>query len=227
MSEIEIVNGEKEYIKNREKIKVLENLNLKFEKGKLYAIMGESGSGKTTFLNIIGTLDDFTSGKLLIEGKDISHLKEDEKANIRMRKIGFIFQEFYLNPNMTVEENIEQPMYINDQYDKEMIKSRTNELIETVGLSHRKKHFPKELSGGEQQRVAIARALANKPDIILADEPTGNLDKENETKIFEMLKILSQNNKCVIVVSHSNKIEQYADIVLKIKEGNIEINEIS
>ena len=227
MSEIEIVNGEKEYIKNREKIKVLENLNLKFEKGKLCAIMGESGSGKTTFLNIIGTLDDFTSGKLLIEGKDISHLKEDEKANIRMRKIGFIFQEFYLNPNMTVEENIEQPMYINDQYDKEMIKSRTNELIETVGLSHRKKHFPKELSGGEQQRVAIARALANKPDIILADEPTGNLDKENETKIFEMLKILSQNNKCVIVVSHSNKIEQYADIVLKIKEGNIEINEIS
>ena len=227
MSEIEIVNGEKEYIKNREKIKVLENLNLKFEKGKLYAIMGESGSGKTTFLNIIGTLDDFTSGKLLIEGKDISNLKEDEKANIRMRKIGFIFQEFYLNPNMTVEENIEQPMYINDQYDKEMIKSRTNELIETVGLSHRKKHFPKELSGGEQQRVAIARALANKPDIILADEPTGNLDKENETKIFEMLKILSQNNKCVIVVSHSNKIEQYADIVLKIKEGNIEINEIS
>lgn len=227
MSEIEIVNGEKEYIKNREKIKVLENLNLKFEKGKLYAIMGESGSGKTTFLNIIGTLDDFTSGKLLIEGKDISHLKEDEKANIRMRKIGFIFQEFYSNPNMTVEENIEQPMYINDQYDKEMIKSRTNELIETVGLSHRKKHFPKELSGGEQQRVAIARALANKPDIILADEPTGNLDKENETKIFEMLKILSQNNKCVIVVSHSNKIEQYADIVLKIKEGNIEINEIS
>ena len=157
----------------------------------------------------------------------MSNLKEDEKANIRMRKIGFIFQEFYLNPNMTVEENIEQPMYINDQYDKEKIKNRTNELIETVGLSHRKKHFPKELSGGEQQRVAIARALANKPDIILADEPTGNLDRENETKIFEMLKILSQNNKCVIVVSHSNKIEQYADIVLKIKEGNIEINEIS
>lgn len=227
MSEIEIVNGEKAYIKNKEKIKVLENLNLKFEKGKLYAIMGESGSGKTTFLNIIGTLDNFTSGKLLIEDKDISHLKEDEKANIRMRKIGFIFQEFYLNPNMTVEENIEQPMYINDQYDKEMIKSRTNELIETVGLSHRKKHFPRELSGGEQQRVAIARALANKPDIILADEPTGNLDRENETKTFEMLKILSQNNKCVIVVSHSSKIEQYADVLLKIKEGNIEINEIS
>ena len=227
MSEIEIVNGEKEYIKNKEKIKVLENLNLKFEKGKLYAIMGESGSGKTTFLNIIGTLDNFTSGKLLIEDKDISNLKEDEKANIRMRKIGFIFQEFYLNPNMTVEENIEQPMFVNDQYNKEMIKNRTNELIETVGLSHRKKHFPRELSGGEQQRVAIARALANKPDIILADEPTGNLDRENETKIFEMLKILSQNNKCVIVVSHSSKIEQYADVVLKIKEGNIEINEIS
>ena len=226
MSEIEIVNGEKIYIKYKEKIKILEDINLTFEKGKLYAIMGESGSGKTTFLNIIGTLDNFTSGKLFIDGKDISNLKEDEKANIRMRKIGFIFQEFYLNPNMTVEENIEQPMYINNQYDKQMIKSRVNELIETVGLSHRKKHFPRELSGGEQQRVAIARALANKPDIILADEPTGNLDKENETKIFEMLKILSQNNKCVIVVSHSNKVEQYADVLLKIKEGNIEINEV-
>lgn len=222
MSEIEIVNGEKEYIKNKEKIRILENINLTFEKGKLYAIMGESGSGKTTFLNIIGTLDDFTSGKLLIEGKDMSNLKEDEKANIRMRKIGFIFQEFYLNPNMTVEENIEQPVYINDQYDKEKIKNRTNELIETVGLSHRKKHFPKELSGGEQQRVAIARALANKPDIILADEPTGNLDSKTTDEILNIFeKANKKYNQTLIIITHNIEIAQKADRIITIKDGKI------
>jgi len=225
MNKIKIVDGYKEYIKNKEKIVILENVNLTFDEGKLYAIMGESGSGKSTFLNIIGTLDKFTAGRVFIEGKDIRNLKEDERAHIRMEKIGFIFQEFYLNPNMTVEENIEQPMFINEKYNKKMIKEKTDELINNVGLASRKKHFPRELSGGEQQRVAIARALANNPDIILADEPTGNLDKENEIKIFRMLKDLSQNGKCVIIVSHSSKVEQYADVILKIKEGKIEVNE--
>lgn len=122
---------------------------------------------------------------------------------------------------MTVEENIEQPMYINKKYNKKDIKERTEKLIEMVGLTHRRKHFPRELSGGEQQRVAIARALANDPDIILADEPTGNLDKDNEIKVFEMLKKFSQEGKCVIVVSHSDKIEKYSDNILKIEEGRI------
>lgn len=226
MSKIEIIKGYKEYVKYKEKIAILKDINLKFEAGKVYAIMGESGTGKTTLLSIIGTLDDFTSGTVIIDGKDINQLKEEEKAHIRMEKIGFVFQDFYLNQNMTVKENIEQPMYINRKYNKRDIKERVDLLINEVGLNERKKHFPKELSGGEQQRVAIARALANDPDIILADEPTGNLDRENEIKIFEMLKELSQKGKCVIVVSHSNKIQEYADIVLEIKEEKIEVNEI-
>ena len=221
MSKIEIVNGDKEYIKNKEKIVVLNNINTKFEEGKTYAIMGNSGSGKTTLLNILGTLDILTSGKMLIDSEEILRLKENEKAYIRMKKIGFIFQEFYLNQYMTVQENIMQPMYINKEYDKTAKKQRTNELIEMMGLSQRKKHYPKELSGGEQQRVAIARALANKPDIILADEPTGNLDKNNEQKIFEILNSLSKNGKCVIIVSHSNVVKKYADIILNLEEGKL------
>lgn len=208
MSKIEIVNGYKEYIKNKEKIVVLNNINVKFEKGKTYAIMGNSGSGKTTLLKILGTLDVLTSGKLLIENNDILKLEDNEKATIRMKKIGFIFQEFYLNEYMNVQENIMQPMYINKEYNKVTRRQRVNELIKIIGLNQRTKHYPKELSGGEQQRVAIARALANKPDIILADEPTGNLDKKNEEKIFEILSHLSKEGKCVIIVSHSNVVKK-------------------
>ena len=221
MSKIEIINGYKEYIKNKEKIVVLNDINVKFEKGKTYAIMGNSGSGKTTLLKILGTLDVLTSGKLLIENNDILKLKYDEKATIRMKKIGFIFQEFYLNEYMNVQENIMQPMYINKEYNRVTRKQRVNELIEIMGLSQRTKHYPKELSGGEQQRVAIARALANKPDIILADEPTGNLDKNNEEKIFEILSQLSKEGKCVIIVSHSNVVKKYADVVLNLEEGKL------
>ena len=225
MYKVEIIEGYKQYTKNKEKISILENINVKFEKGKVYAVIGNSGEGKTTLLNIIGTLDTLTSGKLLIDGEEIIKLKDNEKANIRMKKIGFVFQEFYLNKNMTVEENIMQPLFLNEKYNKKERKERTDSLINLIGLTKRKKHFPKELSGGEQQRVAIARALANEPDIILADEPTGNLDKENEIKIFEMLKALSLSGKCVIIVSHSNKVKQYADVILKLEEGKLEVNE--
>ncbi len=221
MSKIEIINGYKEYIKNKEKIVLLNNINIKFEKGITYAIMGNSGSGKTTLLNILGTLDELTSGKLLIDGSEILKLKDDEKAYIRMKKIGFVFQEFCLNQYLNVQENIMQPMYINKEYDKNTRKQRVDKLIDMMGLSQRKKHYPKELSGGEQQRVAIARALANKPDIILADEPTGNLDKSNEEKTFEILKDLSKKGRCVIIVSHSNAVKEYADIVLNLEEGNL------
>lgn len=222
MSKIEIINGYKEYIKKKEKISVLDNINVKFEKEKLYAIMGESGSGKTTLLNIIGTLDTLTQGKLLINDKEIINLKDEEKAKIRMKEIGFVFQNFYLNPNMTVEENIMQPMYINPEYNRISMEEKTEELIKMVGLESRRTHYPKELSGGEEQRVAIARALANNPEIILADEPTGNLDKNNEIKILEILKDLSKKGKCVIIVSHSNKVIEYADKVLNLKEGKLE-----
>ena len=221
MSKIEIINGYKEYIKNKEKIIVLNNINIKFEEGKTYAIMGNSGSGKTTLLNILGTLDVLTRGKMLIDNDEILELKDDEKALIRMKKIGFIFQDFYLNQYMTVQENVMQPTYINKGYNKTTRKQRADELIEIMGLSKRKRHYPKELSGGEQQRVSIARALVNKPDIILADEPTGNLDKNNEEKVFEILNSLSKKGKCVIIVSHSNVVKKYADVVLNLEEGNL------
>lgn len=221
MSKMEIINGYKEYIKNKEKIIVLNNINIKFEEGKTYAIMGNSGSGKTTLLNILGTLDVLTSGKVLIDNDEILKLKDDEKAYIRMKKIGFIFQDFYLNQYMTVQENVMQPTYINKGYNKTTRKQRADELIEIMGLSKRKRHYPKELSGGEQQRVSIARALVNKPDIILADEPTGNLDKNNEEKVFEILNSLSKKGKCVIIVSHSNVVKKYADVVLNLEEGNL------
>ncbi len=222
----EIKEGYKEYIKAKEKIIILENINVKFETGKMYAITGNSGEGKTTLLNIIGTVDNLTNGKALINNKEIIELTENEKAILRMSQIGFVFQNFYLNKNMTVEENIMQPLFINEKYDKNNMKRRTQELIKQLGLNSREKHFPYELSGGEQQRVAIARAIANDPKIILADEPTGNLDSNNERKVLEILKKLSQNGKCVIVVSHSNEVKKYADVVLNLEKGKLEINEI-
>lgn len=226
MSKIKMINCYKEYIKQKEKIVVLKDVNMNFELGKLYAVMGNSGAGKTTLLNVIGTLDKLNSGKILIDDTDITNLKENEKAQFRMKEIGFVFQEFYLNPNMTVDENIMQPLYINNNFssNKERIK-RVRELEEQVGLIDRKKHFSKELSGGEQQRVAIARALANNPNIILADEPTGNLDENNEIKIFTLLKELSEAGKCVIIVSHSNTVKEFADIVLKLEKGNLVVDE--
>ena len=225
MEKIKIENGYKEYIKYKERIDILEDINVSFETNKIYMIVGESGAGKTTLLNIIGTLDSLTKGNLYIDGKDVTKLNENEKAKLRMEKIGFIFQDFYLNKYMTVEENIVEPLYINEKYNKTTRKQRTDQLIEMVNLTDRKKHFPRELSGGEQQRVAIARALANEPDIILADEPTGNLDKSNEIKIFEILKSLRDNGKCVIVVTHSDRVKKYADIILKLEEGKLKINE--
>lgn len=225
MKKIEIKNGYKKYIKGKTEIEILENINIEFETGKIYIIMGESGAGKTTLLNIIGTLDSLTDGSLFIDGQDITQLNDDEKARMRMEKIGFVFQEFYLNKYMTVEENILQPLYINEKYNKVSIKKRVEDLMQMVSLEERKKHYPKELSGGEEQRVAIARALANNPDIILADEPTGNLDKDNEIKVFEIFKQLRDNKKCIIVVTHSDRVKKYADVILNLKEGNIEVDE--
>ena len=225
MEKVKIENGYKEYIKYKERIDILEDINVSFEANKIYMIVGNSGAGKTTLLNIIGTLDSLTKGNLYIDGKDVTKLNENEKAKLRMEKIGFIFQDFYLNKYMTVEENIMEPLYINEKYNKTTMKQRTDELIKMVNLTDRKKHFPRELSGGEQQRVAIARALANEPDIILADEPTGNLDKNNEIKILEILKSLRDSGKCVIVVTHSDRVKKYADIILKLEEGQLKINE--
>ncbi len=214
-------NLEKIYTTPQEKIIALTNFSYTFEKGNFYAIMGHSGSGKSTLIRILGLMDTASSGKYIINNKDIDKLGDKELSNIRMENIGFVFQDYYLDINLKAYENVMLPMLINKQINKSQRKARAIELLASVNLENRANHYPKELSGGEQQRVCIARALANDPDYVLADEPTGNLDEENETKILEILKHLSENGKCVIVVSHSNVVKNYADKVLYIKNGKL------
>lgn len=201
------------------KIEAVKNVTLNLEKGKFYAIMGHSGSGKTTLLQLLGLLDKMTSGELYIDGENVANLNEKEKAKIRMGKIGFIFQAFYLNPKLKAYENVMLPMYINENYRNHDLKAKAMTLLEQLGMSDRAKHYPKELSGGEQQRVAIARSLANDPDCIFADEPTGNLDVENEIVVFDTLKKLSKEGKCVLVVSHNEIVKKYADKLFYMDKG--------
>ena len=212
---------EKIYYTSTEKVIALTKFSYKFEKGKFYAIMGHSGSGKSTLIKILGLMDNLTSGKYLINEKYVNSLNDDQLSAIRMNNIGFVFQDYYLDKNLCAAENVILPMLINPSINKSERKIRACELLKTLGLNDRLMHFPKELSGGEQQRVCIARALANNPDYILADEPTGNLDEDNEIKILKILKKLSENGKCVIVVSHSNEIIKYADEVLNLKDGKL------
>lgn len=206
---------------SHEKIHALNNVNLSIEKGKLYAIMGHSGAGKSTLIQILGLLDSLSSGDLYVNGRNIKNLSDDEKANVRMQEIGFIFQSFYLNPKLKAIENVMLPMYINPKIKKEDRIIRAKQLLKKFGLNNRIDHYPKELSGGEQQRVAIARALANNPNFILADEPTGNLDIDNEKIVFEMLKCLSREDKAVLVVTHNELITKYVDKILYMNNGTI------
>lgn len=218
---ISIENLQKSYSTEKKKVEVLKKVNLDFENKKFYAIMGHSGSGKSTLINILGLIDNFDSGKYILFGKDITTMSDKELSKIRMKNIGFIFQEFYLNNTLKAWENVVVPMLINDEISKKERKERACKLLKMVGLEDRMEHYPKELSGGEQQRVAIARALANNPKMILADEPTGNLDEEHEEQIFNILKEISKSGKCVIVVTHSNDVKKYADIIYKISNGKV------
>ncbi len=221
MDIIKLKNINKKYIRKDEQIEALKNISLTFENGKFYAIMGHSGSGKSTLIRIIGLMDNYDSGIYTLNKIDVKKLNDIEKSNNRMKEIGFIFQDFYLDKNMSALDNVILPMLINKNIKKDERKQKATNLLKKVGLSERANHFPKELSGGEQQRVCIARALANDPNIILADEPTGNLDEKNEQIIFEQLKELSKEGKCIIVVSHSNEVKKYADEIINLKSGEI------
>ena len=221
MQIISIKDLQKSYSTEKKKIEVLKKINLDFENKKFYAIMGHSGSGKSTLINILGLIDNFDSGKYILFGKDIIKMSDKELSKIRMKNIGFIFQEFYLNNTLKAWENVVVPMLINEEIPRKERKIRAYKLLKMVGLEDRMEHYPKELSGGEQQRVAIARALANNPKMILADEPTGNLDEEHEEQIFSILEEISKSGKCVIVVTHSNDVKKYADIIYKISSGKV------
>ena len=214
-------NGVKEFSLKEEKIIALNDVSVEFKTGKLYVIMGHSGSGKSTLIQILGLLDDLSSGNLYFNGQDVSNISEDEKADIRKKEIGFVFQSFYLNPQLTAIENVMLPMYINKEIERNNRRRRALKLLTNFGLENRVNHYPKELSGGEQQRIAIARALANDPSFILADEPTGNLDVENEKIVYETLRNLADSGKSVIVVSHNENIKDYADKILYMNLGKL------
>lgn len=218
---IEVKNINKTYRKKEETIPALKNINLSIEQGNFYAIMGHSGSGKSTLIRILGLIDNFDSGEYILNSTNTKKLTDLEAAKIRMKEIGFVFQDFYLDEYMTAKDNIILPMLINKSIKKEDRAQLAEQLLKKVNLTDRANHLPKELSGGEQQRVCIARALANNPSIILADEPTGNLDEENERIIFEYLQRLTKEGKCVVVVSHSNEVKNYADKVITIKNGEL------
>jgi len=203
-------------------VQALRGLTLDIKKGEFVAIMGPSGSGKSTAVNMVGCLDVPTRGKVFLEDHDISKLSESDLAQIRGRKIGFIFQQFNLIPNLTAKENVMLPMLFQN-IDKEERSGRAKELLEMVELKDRMDHYPNQLSGGQQQRVAIARSLANNPEVILADEPTGNLDSKTEIKIMEFLTNLNKRGKTVVIVTHSPEIaEEYANTIYWIKDGKIE-----
>jgi len=202
------------------KIEALKNVNLKIESGEFVVISGPSGSGKTSLLNIIGGIDKPTSGKIFVFGEDLSVKDEDFLADFRCNKVGFVFQSYNLVSTLTVAENVAFPMEWTRK-SEEHIRKRVEELLELVGLQHRANHFPSQLSGGEQQRVAFARALANDPPLLLADEPTGNLDTKTSQKIVEILIKLKDAGKTVIVATHDSQILELADQRLYLSDGRL------
>ena len=213
-------NVTKIYKMGSEEIKALDDLSLEIRDGEILVVMGPSGSGKSTFLHLVGCLDRPTSRKILIDGKDISNLRERELARIRNRTIGFVFQQFNLLPRLTALENVELPM-IYAGIPKRKRVERAKKLLEMVGLSDRMKHRPSQLSGGQQQRVAIARALANDPKIILADEPTGNLDTKSGEVVINILRDLNRKGLTIVIVTHDPDITIIAHRVIHLKDGKI------
>ena len=207
-------------VKN-EKVMALNDVSYTFEMNNFYGIMGHSGSGKTTLISILGLLESFDSGTYLINGEEVKDFDNNKISKIRRDYVGFVFQDFYLDEYLNVYENVMLPLITHKELSKETKNEMVIEALTKVGIVDRKNHFPSQLSGGEKQRVAIARALINNPKIILADEPTGNLDEDNEKMIFQILKDLSKEGKCVIVVSHSNEIKSYADKIIKITNGKL------
>ncbi|OSA96399.1 UNVERIFIED_ORG: peptide ABC transporter ATP-binding protein [Clostridium botulinum] len=214
----------KSYGNGENEVKALKNINLDIKKGEFVSIIGASGSGKSTLLHILGGIDRPTEGEIFIEDVNLKNLSENEISLLRLRKVGFVFQFYNLIPVLTVEENIEMPVLLDDGA---IDKDYKNELIKLLGLENKLNNLPSELSGGQQQRVAIGRALANRPSIILADEPTGNLDSKTAMDIMELLKYSRKKyNQTLILITHDERIAKMADRVIVIKDGEIAINEV-
>lgn len=215
MSIVKIENITKKY---NEGTVALSNFSLAIEEKEFVAIMGPSGAGKSTLFNLIAALDNPTEGKIYVKDKEVNGLDDKAASKYRMKTIGFVFQNYLLNSKLSAKDNIVMAMLINREIESSEYNERAEQLLDKFGILDCKDKLPKQMSGGEQQRVAIARALANEPEIILADEPTGNLDEENEKNIFTYLKELNQNGKTVIVISHNDIVKEYADRVINIKK---------
>lgn len=219
MEILRVENLSKQYGKGENKVTALDNVSFKVEKGEFVAIVGASGSGKSTLLHLIGGVDRPTSGKVYIDGKDIYKFNDDELAIFRRRQVGLIYQFYNLIPILSVEENITLPLNLDN---RKVDKQTLDKLIKELGLENRKTHLPNELSGGQQQRTSIGRAMITNPAIILADEPTGNLDTKSSDEIVELLKKSNRDyNQTIIMITHNMEIAKEADRVIKIEDGKI------
>lgn len=219
MNVLETIDLKKHYGENETTVKALDSVNINIKRGEFVAIVGTSGSGKSTLLHMLGGLDRPTSGKVLVENKDIFTLKEDELTIFRRRKIGFVFQSFNLVPVLNVYENIVLPIELDGNEPDSLY---VDKIIKTLGLESKMYNLPNNLSGGQQQRVAIARALATKPAIILADEPTGNLDSKTTIDVMGLLKVTSSKfNQTIVMITHSEEVAQMADRIIRIEDGKI------
>ncbi|AVQ25351.1 lipoprotein-releasing system ATP-binding protein LolD [Fusobacterium pseudoperiodonticum] len=220
---IKLEDVDKFYMETGNKLHILKKLNLEVKRGEFVSILGKSGSGKSTLLNIMGLLDKIDGGKIWIDDKEVSSLNETERNNIKNHFLGFVFQFHYLMSEFTALENVMIPALLNNFKNKSEIEKEAKELLEIVGLAERMKHKPNQLSGGEKQRVAIARAMINKPKLILADEPTGNLDEDTGEMIFSLFrKINKERNQSIVVVTHARDLSQVTDRQIYLKRGVLE-----
>ncbi len=218
---IKIKDIKRDFVLGDEIVYVLKGIDLEINKGEYVALMGPSGSGKSTLMNLLGCLDTPTSGSYILNGKDVSKMKDDELAEIRNKEIGFVFQTFNLLPRTTALDNVALPM-IYAGYSKSERRARAQQVLTQVGLSDRMDHQPNQLSGGQRQRVAVARALVNTPSIILADEPTGNLDSKTSEEIMKLFNEIHSNGNTIIVVTHEEEIAAYANRIIRLRDGKIE-----
>ncbi len=224
MEVVRVENLSKSYGKGNTRVDALKDINLSIEKGEFVAVVGASGSGKSTLLHLIGGVDQPSSGKVFVDGVDIYGLKESELAVFRRRKVGFVFQFYNLIPVLTAEENMKLPILLDR---KDLDEKHFDELMNILGLKDRLKHLPNQLSGGQQQRVSIGRALAYNPSIVLADEPTGNLDSKNSKEIIDLLRIsVKKYNQTLILITHDLEIASQADRIITIEDGAIVQNEV-
>ncbi|HHW70992.1 MAG TPA: ABC transporter ATP-binding protein [Clostridiales bacterium] len=218
---LELKNIKKNVLFNNQQISILKDVSMTCQSGQIVVIVGESGSGKSTLLNIMSTLDDATAGEYLWKGNNIFSFSKKKQESFLANNIGIVFQQYNLINDMPADDNVKIALYVNSEVKKRDRDKKVDEVLDKVGLYDRKKHLPNTLSGGEQQRVAIARAIINNPDIVFADEPTGNVDRDNEEHILNIIREIANQGKIVVIVTHSEVVKTFADKVYRLSDGRL------